>query len=169
MAGNQNGRTAVSEQRSELFEQALSAFREGFFERAATLFSVLAEEGDEPVIGSYLGASLVLSDRDAARGMTLCRESARRMFQNAEVHENLARAYLHRGEKTRAIASLRNALRADPTSERARNEIEKLGLRRRPPFPTLGRNHPLNRAVGRLTWWLGFRTGADPLEAAGES
>jgi hypothetical protein len=54
------------------------------------------------------------------------------------------------GFKAEAIRYLRRGLMIDPASEPIRNELARLGVRRRPVLQFLRRRHLLNRWFGRL-------------------
>jgi len=60
------------------------------------------------------------------------------------------------GEKGRAIDSFRQGLRADP-NPKIIEELKKLGLRKPAVLKSLKRNHPINRALGRLFSAVGLR------------
>ena len=58
--------------------------------------------------------------------------------------------YMLTGDRRAAFRAYRRGLALDPVHKELRFEIRRLGLRRRPVFRFLGREHPINRFVGRL-------------------
>jgi hypothetical protein len=60
------------------------------------------------------------------------------------------------GNKGKAIDAWRQGLRAGPNRQII-DELKKLGLRKPAVIKNLKRNHPINRALGRLFRVIGFR------------
>jgi tetratricopeptide (TPR) repeat protein len=99
---------------------------------------------------SFYGLAIGLAEKRLDRALELCRDAAREEFFNPEHYQNLARLHVAFGFKAEAIRYLRRALMIDPGSEAIRGELQRLGVRRRPPLAFLRRQHLLNRCLGRL-------------------
>lgn len=104
---------------------------------------------------SYLGLAVGLSERRFDKALELCRAAAKEEFFNPELYHNLARVHLAFGFKSEAIRYLRRALMIAPDHEPTRDELERLGMRRRPALAFLRRGNLLNRWSGRIMGWLG--------------
>ncbi len=63
---------------------------------------------------------------------------------------NLGRAYLAAREKKEAVGAFEKGLAADPENRELRQEMKKLGDRKNPVLPLLGRSNPVNRYAGKL-------------------
>ena len=101
-------------------------------------------------IRSFYGLCIGLAESRFDRALELCRTSAKEEFFNPVLYHNLARVHLAFGFKAEAIRYLRRGLMIDPASAPIREELARLGVRRRPVLAFLRRRHLLNRWFGRL-------------------
>jgi len=108
-----------------------------------------------PRYRSFFGLGLALVERRFDRALELCRSAAKEEFFNPELYHNLARVHLAFGFKGEAIRYLRRGLMIDPGNAAMGDELERLGLRRRPVLGFLPRRHPVNRLLGRACRVLG--------------
>lgn len=92
------------------------------------------------------------ASHQAIRG---CEGAVSRDSFEPDLRWNLARVYALAGKRTRALATLEQGLRLDPTHRRMKVFLRKLDRRARPLLPRLGRDHPLNRSYGRWRATLG--------------
>jgi tetratricopeptide (TPR) repeat protein len=108
--------------------------------------------------------------RDAIR---LCETALAAEPHNAAHYLNLGRVYLLTKQKGKALATFRKGMSKDASTggaEAAESaerqakhqalilaELRKMGIRRQAPFPSLPRDHALNRNVGKLLVRLGLR------------
>jgi tetratricopeptide (TPR) repeat protein len=99
---------------------------------------------------SYYGLSLVLSRQAVHQGVEFCERAAVRDSFDAVLLLNLGRVYRVTGRTTKALAAFERGLKLDPTNLRLKIERSRLDRRARPALPGLGRDHPLNRSLGRL-------------------
>lgn len=90
------------------------------------------------VRGQFLGAA------------ELARAAVRQEFYNPDLYLNLARIYLTFDMKSDAIRFLRRGLMVEPDNEQIQTRLVELGVRRRPLFRFLPRNHVFNRLLGRV-------------------
>jgi tetratricopeptide (TPR) repeat protein len=99
---------------------------------------------------SYYGMALGLVERRFDKALELCRSAAKEEFFNPVLYHNLARVHLAFGFKAEAIRYLRRGLMIDPGNREITAQLRGLGVRRRPVFGFLGREHLLNRWLGSL-------------------
>jgi tetratricopeptide (TPR) repeat protein len=99
---------------------------------------------------SFYGLCIGLAESRFDRALELCRAAAKEEFFNPVLYHNLARVHLAFGFKAEAIRYLRRGLMIDPASTPIRDELGRLGVRRRPVLSFLRRRHLLNRWFGRL-------------------
>lgn len=133
-------------------------FRRGEQELAAGCHSAALEhfraahrlEPNSPRIRSFYGLCIGLAESRFDRALELCRGAAKEEFFNPILYHNLARVHLAFGFKAEAIRFLRRGLMIDPASTAIRDELGRLGVRRRPVLGFLRRRHVLNRWFGRL-------------------
>jgi tetratricopeptide (TPR) repeat protein len=109
--------------------------------------------------------------REAVR---LCQSALDAEPRNPAHYLNLGRILLLADDKEKAIATFWRGLSNDPAvevrvedSQRRQshhrehglilNELRRLGIRKRVPFGSLHRGHPLNRVVGKFLSAIGFR------------
>jgi len=98
---------------------------------------------------SFYGLCVALVDRRFNKGLELCGAAVKEEFFNPDLYLNLARVHLSFGFKAEGLRYLRRALMIDPGNAEAQEELNRLGLRRRPVLTFLPRRHLLNRWLGR--------------------
>jgi tetratricopeptide (TPR) repeat protein len=99
---------------------------------------------------SYFGLALGIVERRFDKALELCRSAAKEEFFNPALYHNLARVHLAFGFRAEAIRFLRRGLMIDPGNREIAAELRSLGVRRRPVFGFLGREHLLNRWLGAV-------------------
>lgn len=139
-----------------LVRQGLAALDCGNTLLALPCFEEAARLTEAGTVLSCLGYCLARERRDLEQGLTLCREALRREPANPLHYLNLGRIYLLAHKKAHAMAAFRRGLEfgAYPALQA---QVERLGRRRRPLFPRLGRKHFLNRYAGFFLSRLGVR------------
>lgn len=159
---------------SEVVQKAIAAIDWG-----DTLGGLIALEAEPslreiPVVNSYLGYCMARERGQFRQAIALCESALRTEPHNPAHYLNLGRIYLLTRQKAKAVATFRKGLSTDAVTERAAaaespadgrakqqalilSELRRLGIRKRPPFPSLPREHPLNRVVGRLLARLNLR------------
>jgi tetratricopeptide (TPR) repeat protein len=148
-------------------------------DRGDTLHGLIALECSPhlrtiPAVESYLGYCIAKERgkfRDAVR---LCQSALTAEPDNPAHYLNLGRVFLIAQDKGRAIAAFWKGISKAPGAEtgvlvkRARRgharehnlileELRRLGIRKKAPFPSLHRGHPLNRVAGKVLATLGLR------------
>lgn len=66
------------------------------------------------------------------------------------LYVNLGRVVLERGDRMKARDFFTRAYRMDNTNAPAALELSRMGVRKKPVLTFLGRNHPVNRYLGKL-------------------
>lgn len=145
-----------------------------------TLQGLIALEGapmalrEAPVVRSYLAYCMAKERGQYRQAIKLCETSLKAEPHNPAHYLNLGRIFLLTRHKAKAMETFRRGLSNDAVTgsaaaaastpeSRAKQqalilaEMRRLGIRRRPPFPSLPRNHALNRVTGTLLARLGLR------------
>jgi len=144
-----------------------------------TLQGLIALEGEpalaeSPVAKSYLAYCMAKERGQYREAIRLCETALKAEPHNPAHYLNLGRIFVLTRHKAKAMDTFRKGLSGDavtgnaPAAEstpetRAKQqalilaEMRRLGIRRRPPFPSLPRDHALNRVVGRVLTRLQMR------------
>jgi len=99
---------------------------------------------------SYYGLCLYLTNSGMHEAVRCCRSAAEREGYRPEVCWNLGRVLLAAGKRREAHRALNWGLRMQPDHRGLRLDLLRMGVRRRPCLPFLGRQNPLNVLLGRL-------------------
>lgn len=99
---------------------------------------------------SYYGLALGLATGRREEAIRLCKQAAGAEFYNPELLLNLGRVALDAGDRRTAFDAFRQGLALHDGHPELRAQIRRLGIRRRPLFGFLKRNHPVNRLAGQL-------------------
>jgi tetratricopeptide (TPR) repeat protein len=99
---------------------------------------------------SYYGYSLAREGVNGKEAVELCERAVRLNSHDPEILLNLGRVYARSGRTTWALDALERGLQISPAHKGLLLELRKLDRRSRPPFSFIPRQHPLNRATGRL-------------------
>jgi len=140
----------------EMIEKGLKALQ-----RDETLVALMHLENalqaqPSPRVQSALAYCLACERRQFQQAQQLCQAALSKEPNNPEHYFYLGRIYLLARQKRRAIQTFRKGLkhkRYQPIID----ELHRLGLRRGPTFPSLAREHFLNRSAGKLRAKLGNR------------
>jgi predicted Zn-dependent protease len=110
----------------------------------------LKAEPQNPFFLSYVGMLCAVAEKRYVAGEKLCREALEIKCNHAQLYLNLAEVYRHAGRHGDAIKMLQKGFVSTGRDLRIRMALEKIGGRRPPMLPMLGRDHSLNRLLGRL-------------------
>jgi tetratricopeptide (TPR) repeat protein len=127
-----------------------------------------------PSCNSYRGYCIAKERGQFREAVRLCQSALDAEPHNPVHYLNLGRVFLHAGDKSKAIATFWKGISRAPGAEQgvtvaapsqghARehalilDELRRLGIRKRVPFSSLRRNHPLNRIAGKLLATFGVR------------
>ena len=148
-------------------------------DRGDTLHGLIALECSPhlraiPVVESYLGYCIARERGRLREAVWMCRAAVKAEPDNPAHYLNLGRVFLLAQDKGKAIAAFWQGIAKAPGAEagelavRAQrgharehnlilDELRRLGIRKKAPFPSLRRGHPLNRVAGKLLATLGLR------------
>jgi Tfp pilus assembly protein PilF len=89
---------------------------------------------------------------DPLKGEKMCRAALNLAGRDRDpmLYVNLGRVLLDRGDRMKAREYFMKAYRKDNTSAPAALELSRMGVRKKPVFPFLARNNPLNIYLGKL-------------------
>ena len=148
-------------------------------DRGDTLHGLIALECSpelrgHPLVNSYLAYCIARERGQIREALRLCQSALDAEPRNPVHYLNLGRIFLYTGDESMAIATFWKGISKAPGVERgvaaelsqrghARehalilDELRRLGIRKRVAFPSLGRQHPLNRITGKVLARLGVR------------
>jgi tetratricopeptide (TPR) repeat protein len=133
------------------YREALRAFQDAF---------ELLTSHDESVIGpqflSHYGAAVAAGGR-REEGRKLCERSIQLEPYEPEHYLNLGRVHRMAGDLSAAFRAFDRGLAILPDHPSLRAEKAELERRRFHPIPSLSRNHPLNRCLGKILSLAGGR------------
>jgi tetratricopeptide (TPR) repeat protein len=119
-------------------------------------FEDAAKLDNSPLVRSHLAFCLAREHRQMQKAAALCNEALQEEPGNPVHYLNLGRIYLLAGQKNRAIQAWRRGLKFGHHPQIA-TELRNLGRRKPPVLKSLGREHPLNKQLGRLLQKFGLR------------
>lgn len=152
---------------SEIVRKAIAVI-----DRGDTLQGLIALEGapslrEIPVARSYLAYCMAKERGQYREAIRMCQSALTAEPHNPAHYLNLGRIFLITKQKTKALATFRQGLSNDAVTGASvaaessadgqakqqaliLNELRRMGIRKRAPFPSLPREHPVNRVVGKL-------------------
>ncbi len=140
----------------QFFADGLNALAGGNTLSALALFEKAVEREDSPAYYSYLALCIAKERGQFQFAVTLCEKAKAREQQNPVHYLNLGKIYLIAGKKAEAIRTFREGLGYEKIPEIVR-ELERLGIRKPPVIPFLGRNNRVNKFLGLTLKRLGLR------------
>jgi tetratricopeptide (TPR) repeat protein len=132
-------REGVELLKNEYPEKALPRLRRAF-----------ESDKHNPYYISFLGLSMARAEQKWDHASELCEMAVKLKRTEIQFHMNLVEVYALAGQRDKALHRLDGALRLfgdDARLKRARSKMEK---RRAPLVPFFGRQHFLNRELGKL-------------------
>jgi predicted Zn-dependent protease len=99
---------------------------------------------------SYYSLSRALAHGPTHEDVRVCRHAVVRNRFDARLWRNLAEVCQLAGKRTRALEAIEQGLKLDPNDPKLRSMLSRADRRGRPVFPSLGRDNPINRSLGRL-------------------
>lgn len=118
----------------------------------------LKEMPDDPFLLSYHGCLIAIVERKAALGAKACKNAIEIVKKSGLLGEfihplfylNLGRCYHIGGRKKKAIETLKEGLRMDAQDPDILHELQRMGVRKKPPLSFLPRSNPMNKYIGFL-------------------
>jgi predicted Zn-dependent protease len=146
----------LTAEEQEMYAKGITAVDNGDTLTGLACFEKLVATISGPIVSSYYAVCLAKERGETERALELCDEAMEDDPGNNLHHLNLGRVFLTAGMKREAIKAFRNGLLYGRNPLIAR-ELERIGWRALPVFPSLGREHLLNRITGQLLTKLRVR------------
>ncbi len=144
------------DQLDELLQKGIEAAEKGYIHSAQVFLGQVADQHKTPLIHSYLAYCLAKGQGRMPAAAKICRESIKREPNNSIHYLLLGRILLLTEDKGKAIETFRRGLRAEQNQQIVA-ELQNLGVRKQAVLKSLKRNHPLNRALGKIFGIIGLR------------
>jgi len=148
---------ARAERPDTLVELGLDAARHGDLDRglvflgeAHARLAAASATSLPAALLSYYGLCLGVRRGQIAQATQLCQVAIDREFYRPDFYLNLARVWMAGGSRRRAVTALDLGLAVQPGNRSLQHFRGMLGVRRPPVLRFLGRDHPINVALGRL-------------------
>src|SRR5712692_2659177 len=107
-------------------------------------------EKHNPYYMSFLGLSIARAQRKWDQATELCEIAVQLRPKEIQFHLNLGEVYASSGRREKALDMLEAALELFGEDERLKQARSKVENRRNPLVPFFGREHFLNRELGKL-------------------
>ncbi len=140
----------------DIFAKGLQALEDGHIYLALSCFEQVMYLERTPLHCSYLALCLAKVRGQYADAVALCAEALAKDPDSAVIYLNFGRIHIMAGERRKAQDVLRRGLHCGDSAAILR-ELDLLGERKNPPFPSLPRSHPLNKIIGKFLNKLGVR------------
>lgn len=140
----------------KLVAEGVRALEGGDTATALVLFERVAKIARTPTVCSYLAFCLAKERGESKRGVSLCIEAIKDDPRNPVHFLNLGRIYLLADNKKDAIRIFRKGLKFE-WNRQIEDELNRLGVRKKPPIPFLKRDNPINKYLGRILKKMGLR------------
>ena len=154
-------------QLQEAAQRGIELCRAGKWKAGMEILGKIAEadrQGTElsGLFYSYLGYGIARYEKRGKEGLALCQHAIKVQFYEPENYVLLARVYLLRHRRGKAIEALQKALKLNARHPEAIKLAREIGFRRRPVLPFLSRNNPINRTLGKMRHSLTQAKPSDP-------
>lgn len=146
----------LSREAEELFAKGLESIGHDHLYLARTCLEQAMEMEKSPEVCSYLALCRAKTRGQFSEAIALAKEAVDSAPGNSALYLNMGRIYLLAGDKKSALDILRKGMQCDGNQEILK-ELEIHGNRKPPVFPALGRNHSVNKYLGKLLSRLGLR------------
>ncbi len=141
---------------SVTFVKGIEALRNDHLYLARACFEQAVHEERNAHHCSYLAFAMARTGGLVEESLALAREAVAREPENSVCYLNLGRVYLAANKRAKAIEAFRKGLQYSANAEII-TELDRLGTRKPPLFPSLGRSHPINHFFGLLLARLRLR------------
>jgi len=118
----------------------MDAYNEGQFSKAGAKSSEAL---------SYYGLCIALVQKKYKLAIEFCQKAIEMNFYWPDHYTNLARVYIAASMKRKAFETMEKGLSMFPEDRGLRRVRQEMGVRARPSVPFLGRDNPINKALGR--------------------
>jgi tetratricopeptide (TPR) repeat protein len=138
------------------FSRGLKVLQEGNSVAALPFFEKAAAVEPSPLCISYLGFCIAKERGQVQKGIQFCREALQKEPENPLHYLNLGKIFMTAGNKQEALRTFREGL-ARGLNQEITDLLNAIGTRKPPVIPALGRDHPINKYLGKLLSKLGLR------------
>jgi len=105
-----------------------------------------------PIAMSYYALCFAQVEGDYKKAISICLSAAQLEFCDPDIYLNLGRIFLLSGQKANAVKAFRIGLKYDSRNTELRNEMKKIGIRRKPVISFLHRRNLVNKFLGKLAY-----------------
>jgi predicted O-linked N-acetylglucosamine transferase (SPINDLY family) len=138
--------TALSE-----FKLGVEMLREARLDDAVVRFRAAVDlEKQNPYYLSFLGVAMARAERNWSSASKLCEMAVRMKHNEPQFYLHLSEVYTSAGRREEALMTLDRALSSVGPDARLQQARQKLGNRRTPTLPFLGRQNIVNVRLGIL-------------------
>ncbi len=158
----------------DVAQEAFRAIDRGHTLQGLVVLESSPELSTIPTVNSYRAYCIAKERGQIREAVRLCQAALDAEPHNPVHYLNLGRVFLHAGDKAKAIAIFWKGISRAPGAEQGvaieaplqghakehaliLAELRRLGIRKKVPFPSLHRGHPLNRIAGKLMAVFGMR------------
>src|SRR2546421_132929 len=133
------------------FREGVELLKNEYPEKAlAKLRSAFESDRRNPYYISFLGLATARAEQKWDQAVELCESAVQLKRNEIKFHLNLAQVYALAGKRETALHTLEEASKLFGNDRRLKRAHSKVVNRRTPVLPFLGRNHFLNRELGKL-------------------
>jgi Flp pilus assembly protein TadD len=133
------------------FREGVELLKNEYPEKALVrLRRAFEKDRHNPYYISFLGLSIARAEQKWDQAMELCETAIQLKRSEIQLHMNLIEVYALAGWREKALNKLDAALRLFGNDARLKRARSKVVQRRAPVLPFFGRNHFLNRKLGKL-------------------
>ena len=138
--------TALSE-----FKLGVEMLRDDRLDDAVVRFRAAVDmEKQNPYYLSFLGVAVARAERNWSSASKLCEMAVRMKHNEPQFYLHLSEVYTSAGRREEALMTLDRALSSVGPDARIQQARQKLGKRRTPTLPFLGRQNIINVRLGIL-------------------
>lgn len=144
---------SVEKSEQTIAEQAIALVAADKTLAALPLLDQLASRALSPQLSSAYALCLARERGRHGQGLEMCARAIESEPERAVHYLRAGQIHLQLGHKREAIELFRQGLAHgdhDDSAPAIRAQLQRLGLRRRPPLPFLDRNNVLNKYLGML-------------------
>jgi tetratricopeptide (TPR) repeat protein len=151
ISGNQNTEGAVDFNPMTEFREGVELLKNEYPQKAlAKLRRAYECDKHNPYFMSFLGLSIARAQRKWEQASDLCELAVQLNPKEIQFYLNLGEVYASSGRRERALDKLDDALKLFGEDKRLRQARSRVQNRRNPIVPFFGREHFLNRELGKL-------------------
>ena len=153
-------RSTKEKLKAEYFEEFQMLLRRGNGASALNVLKIALDKyPNDPFLLSYYGCLLAIVENKAKEGVKICENAIKHLdksmpfgseFFYPAFYLNLGRAHLKNNNIKDAVTALHTGLSIDSNNRDIIWELKKMGVRKKPVVPFLGRNNPINKYIGKL-------------------